>query len=308
MIITEPGIYDMPSDVYHADPTPGSLSSGGAHTLAFECPAAFYYARQHPVNKRVFDVGTATHLLILEPEKFDNTIVIIDGRTKDGKPSKGYQSQEARDQRDAAYAVGKTPLLPEEVETIRAMRDALWRDPLASKAFRNGKAEQSVFWKDTEFGVWCRTRPDWIPTHQRYLINLKTAASAAPDDVAKAIFNLGYFQKAAWEMDGMEAVTGIRPEKYCLLVQSKQAPYLPIPVWLHPDDLAWGQKANRYARGVFAWCSERDDWPGYSHPVGADAPRGFEDIRMPAWAMKALEQRDLAGGFVPPQTLKAAAE
>jgi len=302
MKIETPGMYDMPAADYHADPCPTpSLSSGGAHTLTWECPAVFEHGRRNPQNKRVFDVGTGSHLMMLEPDKFDAEVAVIDGRTKDGKPSKGYQSQEARDQRDAAYAAGRTPLLPEEIETIRAMRAALWSDPIGGRAFRSGKPEQSVFWQDAEFGIWRRTRPDWMPDHGKYLINYKSSATANPDDVSRAIFNFGYWQKADWEMSGVEAVTGQRPDRYCLLVQSKAPPYLVIPVWLHPDDLAWGAKANRYACGVFAWCSERNEWPGYSHPVGADAPRGFDDIRMPIWAMKALEQRDLAGGFVPPQ-------
>lgn len=306
-MITEPGIYDMPAILYHSSPTPApSLSSSGAHKLTFECPAAFDYERKNPVNKRVFDIGTASHLMVLEPDDFADRIVIVRGQTKDGKPSSGYQSEDAKAQRDAAYAVNKTPLLPDEAVMVHQMRAALHADPIGRHAFRNGKAEQSIFWRDTEFDVWCRTRPDWIPTKPSYLMNWKTAASANPDDVARSIFTLGYFQKAAWELDGFEAVTGERPAKYCLLIQSKQPPYLVIPVWLHPDDLAWGQKLNRYARGIFAWCSERNEWPGFSQTPG-QAPRGFEDIRMPVWAVKQLEAKDERGEFAVPQMMEAAA-
>lgn len=297
----------MQADHYHADPCPTpSLSSSGAHTLAFECPAAFEYERRNRVNKRVFDIGTASHLMVLEPDLFEQQIVIVRGQTKDGKPSEGFTTQDAKDQRDAAYDAGKTPLLPKEADMIRAMHRALWNDPIGRHAFRNGKPEQSIFWKDAEFGCWCRTRPDWIPSKPSYLMNWKTSASANPDDVAKAIFNLGYFQKSAWELDGYEAVTGERPAKYCLLIQSKQPPHLVIPVWLHPDDLAWGQKLNRYARGLFAWCSESNEWPGFSQAPGRP-PRGFDDIRMPTWAIKQLEAKDERGEFVVPQVMEIAA-
>lgn len=306
-MIDSPGIYQMPADQYHADPTPtGSLSSSGAHTLAFECPAAFEWQRQNRVNKRVFDIGTASHLMVLEPDLFDSKVVIVRGITKDGKPSDGYQSQDAKDQRDAAYAAGLTPLLPKEVDLVQAMRAALWSDPIGSRAFKAGHAEQSIFWQDQEFGNWCRTRPDWMPDHGSYVINWKTADSANPDDVAKAIFNLGYFQKSAWELDGIEAVTGARPAKYCLLVQSKRPPHLVVPVWLHADDLAWGAKLNRYARGLFAWCQRAGEWPGYSQQPG-QAPRGFDDLRMPGWAHKLLEARDERGDFVVPQMMEITA-
>lgn len=307
--VTDPGIYDIPADIYHMDPCPApSLSSSGAHTLAFECPATFDHERRNRTNKRVFDIGTASHLMTLEPDLFDSQIVIVDGRTKDGKPSAGYTSQDAKDQRDAAYAAGMTPLLPSEAQLIRDMRAALYADPIGRHAFKpgTGKPEQSIFWKDAEFGVWCRTRPDWIPSRPSYLMNWKTSASANPDDVAKAIFNLGYFQKSAWETDGYEAVTGDRPAKYCLLVQSKAPPHLVIPVWLHADDMAWGQKLNRYARGLYRWCLERNEWPGHSQRPG-QAPRGFDDIRMPAWAVKQLEAKDERGEFVVPELMEAAA-
>lgn len=306
-MITETGIYDLTHEHYHSDPTPdGSLSSSGAFTLANDCPATYLYERQTKVFKRAFDIGNASHLMTLEPGEYDKRVVIIRGETKSGKESKGYQSQDAKDQRDAAYASGKIPLLSEEHEMVKAMRDVLAEHPIGRAAFLRGKAEQSIFWRDQEFGIWCRTRPDWIPEASRYLINWKSAASAHPEDIAKQIFNLGYFAKSAWEMDGIEAATGTRPERFCLLVQAKASPYLITPVWLHPEDLAWGAVLNRYARGVYAWCRERDEWPGYQPDLMA-APRAFDTIRMPGWAIKKLEKRHEAGEFEPPMKLEQAA-
>lgn len=298
--ITKPGLYDLTHEHYHSDPTPnGSLSSSGAFTLANDCPAEYLHERTTKVFKRVFDIGNASHLMTLEPEQYDRRVIIIRGETKKGQPSKGYQSQEAKDQRDDAYAANKIPLLAEEDEMVRAMRLVLAEHPIGRVAFTNGRAEQSIFWRDSEFGIWCRTRPDWIPTASRYLINWKSAASAHPDDIAKQIFNLGYFAKSAWEMDGIEAVTGTRPERFCLLVQSKSPPHLVTPVWLHPEDLTWGSILNRYARGVYAWCGERGEWPGYQ-PDLMSVPKAFDTIRMPGWALRELEKRHEAGQFEPP--------
>lgn len=304
--ITAPGIYDLTHEHYHSDPTPtGSLSSSGAFTLATDCPAAFLHQRSTKVFKRAFDIGNASHLMTLEPDLFDTKVVVIRGKTKDGKPSPGYKSDDAVAQRDAAYATGKIPLLPDEYETVLAMRAVLAQHPIGRVAFRSGKPEQSIFWQDREFGVWCRTRPDWIPSNPRYLINWKSAISAHPDDIAKAIYNLGYFAKSAWEMDGFEVVTGERPERFCLLVQSKQPPHLVAPVWLDAEDLEWGRILNRYARGVFAWCSERNEWPGYQPDILAPV-RAFETIRMPEWARRDLQRRHEAGEFEPPQLRNAA--
>src|SRR6266545_7773779 len=65
--VTEPGIFDMPFDVYLADPVPGgSLSTSGAKTLLNKCPAIFAYEREHGrPDKAVFDFGHAAHSEIL---------------------------------------------------------------------------------------------------------------------------------------------------------------------------------------------------------------------------------------------------
>jgi hypothetical protein len=49
-LITEPGVYDIAEDHYHADPVPGgSLSNSGAKKLLPpSCPAKFAYEREHP--------------------------------------------------------------------------------------------------------------------------------------------------------------------------------------------------------------------------------------------------------------------
>lgn len=306
--VTRTGLYQFTHEHYHSDPTPtGSLSSSGAHTLATECPALFDHQRRTREYKRAFDIGNASHLMTLEPDLFHDRVTVIRGTTKDGKASKGYQSQDAKEQRDAAHAEGKIPLLPEEFDMVVAMRKVLAADPIGRHAFRDGKAEQSIFWQDEEFGVWCRTRPDWIPTKRSYIINWKTIDSANPDDVARAIWNHGYFQKSSWELDGMEAVFGERPERFCLLFQSKKPPHLILPVWLHSDDLAWGAVLNRYARGVFAWCSSRGEWPSYKPDLTAPA-RAFDNIRLPIFAVRELERRHEAGEFNPPQMMMEAAE
>jgi hypothetical protein len=69
-VITQPGVYDLPADVYHADPVPaelgGSLSSSGAKLLLPpSCPAIYQWARTHPTYSDAFDFGHAAHKKVL---------------------------------------------------------------------------------------------------------------------------------------------------------------------------------------------------------------------------------------------------
>ncbi len=176
------------------------------------------------------------------------------------------------------------------------MRDALWQHPIASKAFVEGLPEQSLFWRDPEFGIWCRSRPDWMPKHPRYLVNYKTADSARPEDIRKQIWNLGYFQSSAWEMDAYEAVFGTRPERFSLVVQAKKPPYLVTVCWLDADDLAAGQALNRRARGIFARCCERGEWPDYN---GLSSQ--IVTLSVPYFGKTELERMAERGDFAAPQ-------
>lgn len=295
-MITEPGVYDLSAEVYHGQPCPElSLSSTGARTLISECPAAYRYGVQEP--KTEFEIGNAAHLLCLQPEDFAAHVVEIE--------QDDYRTKDARAARDEARAAGKIPLLPAQATMVRAMRNAIMADPVGSLAFRNGKPEQSLFWRDPEFGIWCKTRPDWLPDHRRYLVDIKTTTCAAPAAFTKAIASYGYHQQAAWYLDGVEAVFGVRPERFAFVAVEKKEPYLVSTFWLDEEAIGWGRILNRKARGLFAWCLRNDTWPGYRpDPVGA--PGAFT-ASLPSWTLKDLQIRHEAGEFEPPHAMEDAA-
>lgn len=297
MKITTPGVYDMPAHEYHADPCDApSLGSTGARELIHGCPASFRYRQANPEIKEEFEIGNAAHLLVLEPEIFESRI----GRV----PFDDYRKKEAQASRDDIRASGRIPLLPKHLEMVEGMRASLAADPIARFAFRETEIERSMFWRDPEFGFWCKTRPDALPKSRRYLVDLKTSTSADPDDFRKAVVNFGYHQQAAWYQDGVEHVLGDRPERFAFVVVSKAAPYLVSTCWLDEEAIGWGAKLNRYARSVFAWCLERDEWPSFTPDI-SQPPAAFT-ISLPAWARRDLEERDQAGEFIPPQERIAA--
>ena len=297
MKISEPGVYDMPADQYHGDPCDGpSLGSTGARELVNGCPASFRWKADNPEVKEEFDIGNATHLLVLEPDVFE---------AKTGRvPFDDYRKKEAQASRDDIRASGRIPLLPRHLEQIEGMRASLAADPIAQFAFRETEIERSMFWRDPEFGFWCKTRPDALPKSRRYLVDLKTSTSADPDDFRRAVVNFGYHQQAAWYLDGVGHVLGARPERFAFVVVAKTAPYLVSTCWLDEEAIGWGAKLNRYARGVFAWCLEHGAWPSFTPDI-TQAPTAFT-ISLPPWARRDLEERDQAGEFVPPQERIAA--
>ena len=197
--ITKPGVYDITNEQYQADPVKGgSLSNSGARRLLPpSCPALFRYEQDHGrPTKRDFEFGHAAHNLVLGagPE----TVVI---------KADSYRTNAAKDAAAEARAEGKTPLLEAEYAVVLAMAAALKTHPIASALLSGqGKAEQSLFWIDPETGVCRRARPDWLPERpggRLILPDYKTAKSAAPEDINKALHDYGYARQAAWYLDGV---------------------------------------------------------------------------------------------------------
>lgn len=277
--ITQPGVYDIPETVYHADPVPGrSLSSSGARKL-LECPALFDYERRHKRGpKKAFDIGSAAHHLVLGtgPE-----LVVVDAAD--------YRTKPAREQRDAAYARDAIPLLPAEFALVQAMAEALKEHPMAAKVFapERGPAERSLFWQDAETGVWCRARLDHMPTAEfgsRWFIvsDYKTTKSADPEEIAKAVYSYGYHIQAAMYLEGVRAL-GIHADPRMVFVfQEKAAPYLATVIELDHTALKIGHSQLRKALSLYKQCSETGRWPGYSEQV--------ETISLPVWAERKHEE------------------
>jgi hypothetical protein len=279
-LITTPGIYDLPADVYHRDPVAGgSLSSSGVKKLMPpSCPALFKEWRDGgSEHKPAFDFGRAAHARVLgagEP------VVVVD--------ADDWRSAKARAQRDEAYAAGHTPILAAENDTVEGMAAALRAHPIASALLdpAAGKAEQTIVWRDEETGVWCRALVDFLrhPTEGRYLLpDYKTARDVDPESIAKALWSYAYYGQGAWYSEAVqEAGLSDGPPAFLLVFQMKTPPYLVVVAQPDPDSIGWGHARNRYARDLYRRCMETDTWPGYAddHVV---------PVQLPAYATYQLE-------------------
>lgn len=269
-VIGDRGIVDnMPNADYHAH---DSLSASGMKILATQTPAHYRYRMDNPEHKETFDVGTAAHSLVLEDDH--SGIVKVDADS--------WRTKAAQEQRDAAYADGKTPLLEKDYQIVRNMRDAVASHPLARIALEGGKSEQSIFWDDTT-GTRLRCRPDKLDLESRIgplVIDLKTTVNADPRKFGKAVADLGYHQQDPHYRDGVMKVTGVDPAFLFILVE-KTAPHLVSVVELDVDALNLGRALNRRAIKIYNQCKAANDWPGYPQS---------EPINLPIWATREAEE------------------
>ncbi len=284
-------IKTIPASDYHAIK---ALSAGFVWTFDNECPFKAWMASpwnpdREPENARHFDVGTSLHLAVLEPADLEARTTIVRGVTKKGEPSPGYASADAKEQRDAAYAAGITPLLPEEMDTVAAMQKAIGEHRMARSLLSGGESEATLLWEWD--GLACKCRPDHLPaTHGSWMVDLKSAVSANPKAIARKAFNEGWHVRAAWYMGGHKAARGTLPAKYLFVVVEKDPPHLIEIFEMDERALIYGDQIIMRTLKRAAECFSTGVWPGYGDG-------GITQLALPSWAEYQRAEREEAGEF-----------
>lgn len=290
-MITEPGIYEMTSEQYHADPcqTP-SLSAGMINDILLAPAKCWQNSRRlnpeyedDKEGAERFTIGSVAHVLYLEPEKFDAKVIVID--------APDWRSKAAKETRDDARASGMTAILAHHMEKVQAARRAFQGNHFTNAAFQHGKTEQSMFWLHPTYKFWCRARPDFIANAGTHLNDFKATANANPEEFGRHAYGLGYHRRAAWYLEGFEAVTGKQPDHYWFCNQEVKAPYLSSIVELDMSALEAGRVENDRAAKLFIRCLERNDWYGYRHKDQPDKDLAFQ-VGLPAYAYMQIDGRD----------------
>lgn len=287
MKITEPGLYDISNEDYHADPCPEpSLSSSIAKKMMNQTARHAWLSHPRlnpdyePENKKAFDLGTAAHELLLEqPDK--PKIDVLDFSS--------FQTKAAQTARDASYEAGRTPLLTKNYEEVQAMVKACRAQLLRHEekgAFTNGKPEQTLIWQEKRHNnIWCRVKKDWLPDFGNVFSDYKSTTDASPEAFARTASNLGYDIQAAFYLLAVERIFDIAGQ-FRFVVQEIKPPYALAVYSLSPQTLCEAFEKIEEAMSYWAWCLSRNAWPGYSSQT--------QQLQWPIWAQaKWLDRRGM---------------
>jgi hypothetical protein len=243
-------IHDLDEQEYHTHQ--GSLSVSGAKVL-LKAPALFKWQQDHPVQKDVFDFGSAAHKMVLG---VGADLAVYSGATD-------WRSKEARAFRDEARTNGDTPLLEVDYERVQAMAAALKDHRLAMQLLSNGQPEVSAFAIDEPTGVLRRGRFDYLGPN--VIVDYKSAISADPRDIAGrygAIKKFGYDLQADWYLR-LARDLGHPAQAFALIFQMKEPPYLVTVATIREDDLWEARDRNQRALEIFRDCTQSGIWPGF---------------------------------------------
>jgi hypothetical protein len=265
------GIHNIPMAEYLADPClRPSLSAGIAHTLITKSP--MHAKAEHPklspqyVAKDAdkFDIGTASHSMILEGE--DKVCVV---------EADDWRKKESQEKRDDARKNGLTPLLRKHYEAVTQMvgvAKSFMAECEIGPRIKDADAELTMLWQERD--LWMRARPDLWSKDRRVLVNYKTSESAEPNTFIRLIPRLGYDLSAAFYERGAR-ILGHQAQEFFVVLEINP-PFACSLVGLDP---AMREVADsKLALALKAWrrCMETDLWPAYPLNVCYASPTSWE--------------------------------
>lgn len=262
------GIYkDLSNEAYHGHKESLSRSS----IMDFD-KSPYYYWSKHinpyrPIekSKNSWEIGTAFHMMVLEPKNFVKDYAILsEGFTLRPKKNKELYAELLKD--------NKLILKYEDLKKLEGMFNSLKRNEKAFDLLINGTYEQSYFWHDKETNLLLKSRPD-ILTANGY-VDLKTVTSASKRAYEKEMFDFGYHIQAAMVKDAVLELENRELTLFANICVEKEYPYQ-IGIKVFSDELI--NFATTKYKGILKRmkeCFDKNEWPSYQPEL----------VNLPNWA------------------------
>lgn len=299
-MISEPGLFEIDADTYHADPAPQPSLNNSTIGPLLRCPALA--REQHPrLNPNYqpkestrLDLGSVAHRLLFNAGR---EIEIIDAAD--------YRTNAAREARDAARSAGKLPVLVDQLtaahEMVTAAKAQIGQfEDLSPQELSTGKFEVGLFWQDGP--VWCRSlidrlcddKPVWEVWDYK-----TTETDIDPEGMALGIHvvSMGYDTQCALQERGLVALF---PQlagriRFRWLFQNTEQPYLISVVEPDPATMTIARKKVDRAIALWAECL-KDGWRGYPAKI---MPLRHAEHLANRWLEREIRDFD-AGQMQPP--------
>lgn len=263
--LVPPGVHlHLSENAYHADP---AFSRSFAWT-AYDKTWAHAVGEERK-KRDCWDFGSAVHRAILEPDRFEDTI-LCGPETRRGN--------EWKNNKVLANATKQILLIEKDYEKVLRMRDAVHANNYVNQMLTQPSAmfEPSAFWIDKETEERCRIRPDLALPKKKILLDLKSAVSASAWNFEKHTATYGYHLQDAMYRVGWEAATKEDVEGYVFLVVEKEPPFAHALFELGEASTHEGYLVFRRMLDEWHEHKETGHFPGYSETIQA--------LTLPSWA------------------------
>lgn len=268
-----------PDEYFNGEALRNHMSNSFGKLLINRSPAHALASRERKIDTKAMRIGSAVHLKVLGAgspfEIIPDDLLSADGgiRTKAAKEWKASREEEGLTviKRDEAARIDEAAA---EVTGYLAEAGIILA-PLQSELVAVGEID----------GIRVKAMIDNAPADEMVLMDLKTCASAHPDDIQKAIWTYGYDFQAAHYVETWKAATG-EDRQFRFVFVEKEPPFGCAIVQLGADSLEMARKRTRRAREIMADCLTSGVWPCY--------PVGVQRIDLPEWYHNRYLEREAA--------------
>lgn len=267
MIIAPPAelpavINGMPDATYFS--TFPVMSHSGMRTMLEDCPAQWVYDaknhEEHDTEAKLF--GKRFHACVLEPKFFElHYVCLPEGHKGNNKDGQARLADIEAEHREAIRF--------EDYQMLKAMQKALYEHHIAGPAMSSpGRSELALFWRDPMTNVVNRAKIDRLPDAGRFILDLKTCASASLQALTYAQEEYGYAVQAELYKEGAYSCDLRGPDSVFVFVAQQKKPPFILTVWTPSEDaLKLARRQIAKARQLFADCLERDYWPAFAEDI-----------------------------------------
>lgn len=276
---------------------PEFISYSGLKNLK-KSPAHYRQYKDEPaeVETDAMAFGSAYHMYILEPERFEAEYYVFDDDAiyqvligegfKSPRSTKQYKEWQESEMR----IIGDRKVIEkDEYKKIQDMKDRLMSHHYCRALLSKGQAEYSITGtlQTTEGDINIKAKPDYVKSDKRFIIDLKTTFDASVDGFTRAAADNDYHIQAALYSDLMEMITNDgRGWTFFFIAQEKKKPYALNIFEASPQFIGQGRYEYEQLLKLYKMCIDSNKWPGYQ--VFCEWKSGNIELNLPKWAIKEL--------------------
>lgn len=217
---------DLTNEQYHAH---DAISSSDVKAVA--STSLLHWKSKTYKRSAAFDLGTAVHALVLEPEK----ALVVRG-PEDRRGSKWKEKQAEAD------LAGQLLLTEADFDKAAAMALAVINSPIGPTLVGNDTInEASIFATDPATGLQIKTRPDSYWPDRGIVYDVKTTQDASPTGFAREIQKYNYALQAAFYMHVMRCA-GLKAKKFVFVAVEKEPPFAVGIHMLTDEYITWAER------------------------------------------------------------------
>lgn len=209
--------HDMTNEAYHLDP---AISSSDVKAVYLKSLRHWKYEVRK--GSTAFDLGSAVHAMVLEPEK-----ELVRRGPDDRRGDKWRDAKLAADLDGMILLPSSEYNLAETIAAAAIAQMPEWMD-------RPRITEASFFALDSITGMHIKCRPDIYIESEGLVVDLKTCTSASPRLFSRDVHNYGYALQAAFYLRVLQEA-GFDARRFVFLAVEKEAPFAACVHEIDPD-------------------------------------------------------------------------